>query len=617
MDIFLMETNTYINMYTLRPYQEKGKQDCLAFINKKGGKRYGLAVAPTGSGKSLYIASIANTIQDKILVVQPSKELLEQNYDKYISYGNAASIFSASMGQKEVGQVTFATPLSLRGKEELFKDVKVILADEAHLFSKKSGVFATFINNLPKSIRIIGLTATPLELAQNLGIGPYLKMQNRSNKNIFQDIIHVTQIQDIVEQGYWAEIEYALYEQDQSGLKSNTTGSSYTEESLKKYIYKNGITNKIKSLVSNDYKDSPSILIFLPGIDNCKDLAANVSEVECVHSKTSKKERTRIVNGFKSGSIRVVVCPSLLSTGFDYPSLHVVIDAGPSMSISKVYQKWGRAVRPHPDKKHCTIVDMAGNYERFGDIRKLEFYDLPRWGWGMFSGEEILTNVPIEGKTLISELQLKPIPKIVDKSRMSFGQHTNMLISDLIKNERPYVEWLLNMEEFSWKGKKWLLNALKQGVGKVDEKVEGTITAFFDGSCAPGPGGNMGMGCFIMMDDEIIYEQSYFRPEAEINSSPRAESLSLYAVLHWLDKNNYHSHDVTIFGDNQTCIHQANRFWQIKAGKTTTDVMLGVLKLKEKFTNIKFQWIPREQNTHADVLSGRLLEEKNLIKKRR
>jgi hypothetical protein len=34
----------------------------------------------------------------KVLCLQPSKELTEQNYSKYIATGNKASIFSASAG---------------------------------------------------------------------------------------------------------------------------------------------------------------------------------------------------------------------------------------------------------------------------------------------------------------------------------------------------------------------------------------------------------------------------------------------------------------------------------------------------------------------------------------
>ena len=57
-----------------------------------------IIVAPTAFGKSIVIAHIARGIGEKVLVLQPSKELLEQNYNKFIFFGGDASIYSASMG---------------------------------------------------------------------------------------------------------------------------------------------------------------------------------------------------------------------------------------------------------------------------------------------------------------------------------------------------------------------------------------------------------------------------------------------------------------------------------------------------------------------------------------
>ena len=49
----------------------------------------------------------AKELNEKVLVLQPSKELLEQNYNKFITLGGGASIYSLSMGSKELGDVTF------------------------------------------------------------------------------------------------------------------------------------------------------------------------------------------------------------------------------------------------------------------------------------------------------------------------------------------------------------------------------------------------------------------------------------------------------------------------------------------------------------------------------
>ena len=92
----------------LRPNQiEPVKKGVEFFKSKK--PHPSIIVAPTAFGKSIVIAEIAHQLGEKILVIQPSKELLEQNYNKFINLGGNASIYSASMNEKEIGDVTYAT----------------------------------------------------------------------------------------------------------------------------------------------------------------------------------------------------------------------------------------------------------------------------------------------------------------------------------------------------------------------------------------------------------------------------------------------------------------------------------------------------------------------------
>ena len=69
-------------MYKLRDYQQKASDTAVAFFNDKKARYNAIMVLPTGSGKSLVIADIANRLQGHTLVFQPSKEILEQNYKK-------------------------------------------------------------------------------------------------------------------------------------------------------------------------------------------------------------------------------------------------------------------------------------------------------------------------------------------------------------------------------------------------------------------------------------------------------------------------------------------------------------------------------------------------------
>ena len=60
-------------MYKLRYYQENASKAAKEHDN-------GILVLPTGAGKSLVIADIVNDTDGNVIVFQPNKEILEQNF---------------------------------------------------------------------------------------------------------------------------------------------------------------------------------------------------------------------------------------------------------------------------------------------------------------------------------------------------------------------------------------------------------------------------------------------------------------------------------------------------------------------------------------------------------
>ncbi len=134
-------------MFQLREYQSEGVQSAVEFMLASH-KKNGLLVYPTGSGKSLVIANIVSQLDAPCLVFQPSKEILEQNLEKFHSYGYRPSVYSASMNRKSVGEITLATIGSVSGvkgakvsresKAHLFQDFPYIIVDEAHLCSAQT-----------------------------------------------------------------------------------------------------------------------------------------------------------------------------------------------------------------------------------------------------------------------------------------------------------------------------------------------------------------------------------------------------------------------------------------------------------------------------------------------
>ena len=85
-------------MITLRKNQGEPIDKAKTFFKEKRPVP-SLIVLPTAWGKSILTAFVAKDMADKLLVLQPSKELLEQNYKKYTSlcgdFDAQAGVYSA------------------------------------------------------------------------------------------------------------------------------------------------------------------------------------------------------------------------------------------------------------------------------------------------------------------------------------------------------------------------------------------------------------------------------------------------------------------------------------------------------------------------------------------
>lgn len=357
------------------------------------------------SGKSLIISKIAHEINRPTLVLQPSKEILEQNYAKAVSFGSKPTIYSASCGIKELSAMTYATLKSIKKDVARLKDIGIdtLLVDECHSgYSPEEGSeFMEFMNRFPEA-KALGFTATPCRLRTYSSMleGNYskLNMLTKDEHNFFKKIVHVTQIQELTSQGFWCPLKYERWSFDESALMLNSTGAEYTNESIKESIVRNGLNNSIYKRLLQLMNERKAILVCMDSIESCNRISefmnARMGAITgVVTSLTTKKKREQIISDFKEGKLKVVFNYSTLATGFDFPELDCVMFGRPTFSYSTYYQILGRAVRIHPDKKEALIVDCCDNMRRFGRIEDLTIEQFPSKGWCMFAGDQLLSNI--------------------------------------------------------------------------------------------------------------------------------------------------------------------------------------------------------------------------------
>jgi len=433
----------------LRPNQiEPVKKGVDFFRSKK--PHPSIIVAPTAFGKSIVIAEIAHQLGEKILVIQPSKELLEQNYNKFINLGGKASIYSASMNEKEIGDVTYATIGSIVNIAWKFYElgIRKVIIDECDRFPREpDGMLRRFLD-AAKITHVLGLTATPLKLQTNMDewgkpFSKLVMLTSKSKKgNFFREIIHVAQIKEMVDMKFWSPLKYESYDFDTGELVYNSSNAEFTDDSIRRAYKQQDIGGKIIKRIS-ELPERKSILIAVPSIEEAKELSTRLPSCEAIFSGMADSDRDKIISDFKSGKLRIIVQVTILSVGFDHPQLDCIITGRPTASLSWWYQFVGRVTRIHPEKENGLVIDFVGSVPKFGKVEELTFeYEAPLW---KLYGEEkkLLTGIPLHEIGLHKQNQPNPHDVAAQGPvvKMTFGKYKDV---EIRKIPIWYRKWMLD-----------------------------------------------------------------------------------------------------------------------------------------------------------------------------
>lgn len=407
--------------YTLRDYQKEAVSTALnRFENYRSPFILSLSVA---AGKSLIIADICHKLDEPVLILQPSRELILQNYEKLKSYGvDDISMYSASVNSKEIAKYTYATIQSVYKKPELFKHFKYVLCDECDLLNmeQKSSMYHKFFKGLG-DIKVCGLTATPyrakryatIDKIGNMSYVTEFKLLNRFWPMFFKEIAYSKDIGELQEEGYVSRAEYfTLEDDDWDLLKINSTGADFTEESLEHFA-----DRKVRQMMEilPTLINHKKVLFFCSSIRQATMVsnALSSAKITCplITANTPKKERAQIVEDYKSGKIRFLANVSTLLAGFDVPDIDAIVMMRPTLSIRVLYQSLGRGLRldPNDPNKVLSVYDLAGVTLRFGRVEtlKIGYEDPEAVMHGRFSPNILLSEVGRLDNVVLSSFRIK------------------------------------------------------------------------------------------------------------------------------------------------------------------------------------------------------------------
>ena len=388
-------------MSELRPYQKKAADAAVSFFQGKVGGN-GLIIVPTGGGKSHIISNIAYRLDEPLLVFCPSREITLQNFEKMQNIDPfSCSVYSASVGQKEISKMTFATIGSVINHINDFAMFRYVIVDEAHFVNSRGGMYEKFIH--AENRKVVGLTATPFRLGKGMEGMSILKFLTRTRPRIFDKVLYCCQVSELLAKGYLADLKYFdLTAINLDMVKTNSTGADYDEKSLKAEYLRSGFYDKLTTATLRVLKPKSGmprkgVLVFTRFTEEAEKLVQKLKiigiQAAIVTATTPKKERQQILAGFKKGAIKVVANVGILVTGFDYPELDTIIMARPTKSLSMWYQIVGRALRPFKGKEGW-VIDLCGTYRRFGTVADLKI-ECPAGTskWAVYSRGRQLTNI--------------------------------------------------------------------------------------------------------------------------------------------------------------------------------------------------------------------------------
>lgn len=358
-------------MYQLRDYQQQAVSNVIAFFRKR--REPVVVVLPTGAGKSLVIAELARIARGRVLVLAHVKELVEQNHEKYESYGLEAGIFSAGLGKKDTEhKAIFGSVQSVaRAEDSFFENFSLLVIDECHRVAEEGSTqYQEVIRKLQDrnpGLCILGLTATPYRL----GLGWIYEYSHNGElktdkKRFFKRCAYELPLTYMVKNQYLThpvkvDIPVTSYDFSDLELKNDTYSVAEVEEILK------GQKRLTPLIVANivditERYHRKGVMIFSATVKHAEEIMSFLPEGQArlVVGDTGIAERSSIIQDFKERKFKYLVNVSVLTTGFDAPHVDMIAILRPTESNALYQQIVGRGLRLDDGKRDCYVLDYTG-----------------------------------------------------------------------------------------------------------------------------------------------------------------------------------------------------------------------------------------------------------------
>ncbi len=351
---------------------------------------------PTGGGKTVIFSEIVRQYlkhhKKQVLVMTHRIELCRQTSNMLTEFGVSNKIVDSKADlsdQKDFNCfVAMVETLNNRLNDDKLdiSDIGLVIIDEAHYNS-----FTKLFKFFEKSF-ILGVTATPLSSNINLPM-----------KDNYNELIVGETIQSLIENEFLSRADIYSYN---VGLTSLIVGANgdYTVKSSEDLYTNTDMLTKLIQAYEERCKNKKT-LIFNNGINTSLHVYDTFRRagypVAHLDNNNTKKERKAILKWFKETPNAILTSVSILTTGFDEPTVDCIMLNRATKSLTLYYQMIGRGSRILKDKHNFTVVDLGNNLHRFGpwgsDLDWHKIFRSPNYYLdGILSDEELENNFRYE-----------------------------------------------------------------------------------------------------------------------------------------------------------------------------------------------------------------------------
>lgn len=347
---------------TLYDYQERDLEKIFEYLENENEDFNLLYQLPTGGGKTVVFSEIVrryiNKTGKKVIILTHRIELCKQTSKMLNEFGVNNKIINSQV--KELSDdndymcfVAMVETLNNRLNDEkvTLKNIGLTIIDEAHYNS-----FTKLFKFFEKTF-LLGVTATPL--SSNIKLPMY--------KN-YNKLVVGESIPSLINKGYLAKANTYTYNVGLSQLQVGINGD-YTVKSSEDLYTNMSMQTKLLQAYEDKCKGKKT-LIFNNGINTSwyvfhtfKEAGYEIKHLDNTHNKN---ERRKILKWFHEKPHAILTSVSILTTGFDEPTVENIILNRATKSLTLYFQMIGRGSRKLPNKDEFNVIDLGNNFARFG-----------------------------------------------------------------------------------------------------------------------------------------------------------------------------------------------------------------------------------------------------------